>query len=431
MNYEFLNITDLPTINELPNPFIDYSGKEITTVNQWKDQREYLKQMLAHYLYGHMPVDSGQTKGNVIFSRLVYSGKAIAETVQITCGPIGEIHFNVDIIRPYVKKKIPVFIFNQPKGRHGSPIEEEIVCQHEYAIAEFDREQLAPDGPEAKECCLAKTWPKCDWGVIAMWAWGHSRIADYLLTTDWCDTSKMIVTGHSRGGKAALCAAIYDERIAICAPNGSGCGGCGCFRYLGSRYGEGIGLCETAGSIFAMAPYWWSKNFAYFGAQNPALSKLSIKELNTSMSNQNMQVIFDNLGITAQENKLPFDMHTARALIAPRAIISTDALGDMWSNTYGTQINWLAAQEVFDFLNVPNNNAIHFREGSHDFQSLDWQVIINYCDMLFYGEESKNIQYFNSLPNSANIEEKMQFQLDFKSIRHLHYSWSNPHMNSI
>ena len=51
---------------------------------------------------------------------------------------------------------------------------------------------------------------------------------DYLFTTDWADTDKIIATGHSRGGKVALCAAIYDERIALCAPNGSGCGGAGC-----------------------------------------------------------------------------------------------------------------------------------------------------------------------------------------------------------
>ena len=46
-------------------------------------------------------------------------------------------------------------------------------------------------------------------------------------TTDWADTDKIIATGHSRGGKVALCAAIYDERIALGAPNGSGCGGAG------------------------------------------------------------------------------------------------------------------------------------------------------------------------------------------------------------
>ena len=35
------------------------------------------------------------------------------------------------------------------------------------------------------------------------------------------DVKKMVATGHSRGGKTALCAGIYDERIAITAPNSS------------------------------------------------------------------------------------------------------------------------------------------------------------------------------------------------------------------
>ena len=38
------------------------------------------------------------------------------------------------------------------------------------------------------------------------------------------DMKRTVVTGHSRGGKTALCAGIYDERIAITAPNSSGTG---------------------------------------------------------------------------------------------------------------------------------------------------------------------------------------------------------------
>ena len=101
---------------------------------------------------------------------------------------------------------------------------------------EFDKEQLAPDNGDAINGVVAKAFPECDWGAIAMWAWGHSRLVDYLFTTDWADTDKIIATGHSRGGKVALCAAIYDERIALCAPNGSGCGaGSGSYWRIGGN----------------------------------------------------------------------------------------------------------------------------------------------------------------------------------------------------
>ena len=225
MEYYFRKKDDLPSIPELPDPFEKPDGSRVMTPEEWPAQREYLKELLAHYLYGHMPKDSGVTKGEVVFSRPVYNGKAVAETIKLTAGRKGEVVFYADLIRPVKEGRVPVFTWNQFTGRHGSPAEEEIVCRRGYAIMEFDKEQLAPDNGDAINGVVAKAFPECDWGAIAMWAWGHSRLVDYLFTTDWADTDKIIATGHSRGGKVALCAAIYDERIALCAPNGSGCGG--------------------------------------------------------------------------------------------------------------------------------------------------------------------------------------------------------------
>ena len=59
--------------------------------------------------------------------------------------------------------------------------------------------------------------------------------------------SKTVVTGHSRMGKAALCCGIYDERAAVVAPAGSGCGGMASMRLSGCRLGENIGLSERIG----------------------------------------------------------------------------------------------------------------------------------------------------------------------------------------
>ncbi len=58
-------------------------------------------------------------------------------------------------------------------------------------------------------------YPEHDWGAIAAWAWGYPLLIDAFERMDCIDASRVISTGHSRGGKAALCAAIYDERIAI------------------------------------------------------------------------------------------------------------------------------------------------------------------------------------------------------------------------
>ena len=52
-------------------------------------------------------------------------------------------------------------------------------------------------------------YPGYDWGVLAGWAWGASRIADYLETDPAIDKTKLIITGASRTGKSAMVAARF------------------------------------------------------------------------------------------------------------------------------------------------------------------------------------------------------------------------------
>ena len=48
---------------------------------------------------------------------------------------------------------------------------------------------------------------------------------DYLVSDKDVDGRRIVVTGHSRLGKAALVAAAFDERIALAIPHQAGCGG--------------------------------------------------------------------------------------------------------------------------------------------------------------------------------------------------------------
>ena len=226
--YDFSPKSELKAIHELPDPFLKPDGTRVQTREEWPEQREYLKAMLTHYLYGTMPPPPGNTRGKVTFSRKVYNGRAIAETVHITCGPKDAVQFDCELIRPAKEGKVPVITWNQFKDRHGSPDEEDAVLNHGYAIIEFEKEQLAQDNANAIHGPLAKAYPGYTWGAIAMWAWAQSRVVDYLATTEYADMDRIVATGHSRGGKVTLCAAIYDERFALCAASGSGCGGAGC-----------------------------------------------------------------------------------------------------------------------------------------------------------------------------------------------------------
>ena len=98
--YEFLPKSQLTPIHELPDPFLKPDGTRVSSVAEWPEQSEYIKAMLTHYLYGTMPPAPGNTKGEVLYSYPVYSGKAVAELIRITCGPNDCIAFNCNMIRP-------------------------------------------------------------------------------------------------------------------------------------------------------------------------------------------------------------------------------------------------------------------------------------------------------------------------------------------
>lgn len=166
------------------------------------------------------------------------------------------------------------------------------------------------------------------------------------------------MTGHSRGGKTALLAGALDERITLVAPNGSGCGGAACYRIQG-KDSETLEII-TRPDRFC---YWFQPRFRTFAGK---------------------------------ESQLPFDQHFLKALVAPRALLSTDALGDHWANPPGTQATYLAVMPVFEFLGVPQKNGIHYREGKHEHNAEDWNALLDFADLQFFGKPSQRA--FNQTP---------------------------------
>jgi len=71
--------------------------------------------------------------------------------------------------------------------------------------------------------------------------------------------------------------------------------------------------------------------------------------------------------------------------VAPRGLVSMEALGDIWANPTGTYQTYDAAREVYRFLGAEERIGIVFREGDHEHGPADWQAFLDFADWQFKG----------------------------------------------
>jgi hypothetical protein len=160
-----------------------------------------------------------------------------------------------------------------------------------------------------------------DWGALRAWAWGASRVLDYVSHDPDIDASHIGIEGVSRYGKAALITMAFDQRFAMVLVGSSGEGGAKPHR---RNFGEAVESLTAAGEY-----HWMAGNFLKYGASEAR-------------------------GGAKTPGDLPVDSNELIALCAPRLTFisyGSPAAGDaQWLDQQGSYMATVSAGKVFHLL---------------------------------------------------------------------------------
>jgi hypothetical protein len=339
---------ELSPQHELPDLFRFENGGLVRNQEDWRRRRSEIAASIVDIEYGGLPPTPIKTTA-VELHRSTANRFMDATFVQYRVSMVEapSFGFRLDVLIPAGQGPFSVVLTGDACWRYVTDEITKEVLARGHILAQFSRVDIVPDnGNWARNEGLYLVFPEGHYGALSAWAWGYHRCVDVLRTLPEVDPNRIAVVGHSRGGKTALLAGATDERIALTAENQSGCGGAGCFRWKGPQ-------CETIKNILDAFPGW-------FG---PGLKNY-----------------------VGREESLPFDQHSLKALVAPRPLLSTEALDDLWANPSGTWQAHQAAREIYRFLGAEKKLGIRFRPGTHDHTLADWIAFLDFMAWHFEGK---------------------------------------------
>jgi hypothetical protein len=375
----------------LPAALIAEDGRPVTDARGWRKRRAELLHLFEQSIYGVAPAPLRQRYLLDEQSKSALGGLAVRRQVTILLdGRRGGPQMRVLLYLPArATGRVPVFVGPNFHGnqainadpaiaitpswvvpasgiRKGSatvqsrgidaaewPIE--TIIRAGYGVATYFTGDLYPDdesrrGDSIQPYFRTSASDPARWGAISTWAWGLSRVYDYLATDRAVDPRRVIVFGHSRYGKAALWAGARDERFAMVIANDSGEGGASLYR---RNFGE---------TIRVMNSYWFAPRFKTYAER---------------------------------EEALPVDAHELIALVAPRPVYIAAATEDWWSDPKGQFLAAKGAEPVYRLLGaggldsaempVPDRSiqsriGYHIRTGPHAVTASDWAHFLVFAD---------------------------------------------------
>ncbi len=255
---------------------------------------------------------------------------------------------------------------NDSRGKAASQWQVEKILSHGYALATAYYGDIEPDFSGAMEQGIRALflqpgqtrWPADSWGALGAWAWGLSRIADYLQSDPAIDSKHIAIFGFSRLGKAALWAAAQDHRFELVLSNESGVGGASLYRAKSA---------ETIDHLNTAFPHWFCANFhQYMG----------------------------------HPERLPVDGNLLLSLIAPRPLYVGSAEQDTFSCPPAEFLSTVLASKVYRLLGkralggnehmppvnqpaIEGDVAYHVRTGKHNVTEFDWEQYLHFMDLHF------------------------------------------------
>jgi hypothetical protein len=384
-------VKDLPVRKEMPDALTMADGTKITTPEQWRQRREEMKRILEFYELGHSPPPPGNVRGEELQSGPVLHGAANFRLVHLKFGPGEKLEMDIAIFTPapgdgpfptvinpsfsptpgtaVTSNRFPAATNSAARvtgvaSPEGAARGFSNLLQRGYAIVTYRYTQCGEDNANFRKSSFYPAYPECDWGVLAGWAWGLSRVVDYLETQPFADQTKLIALGHSRLGKLVMVATAFDERISLGAPAGSSGAGTGAYRFCGPGRGGKEGIEDM------------TRKFPYYFA--PRLKDF-----------------------TGQMEKLPFDAHWFVALAAPRPWISVEGTDDQNCVPNAVRQTVLAARPVYAFLGADTNRVgVNYEPHRHALTPGDWTAALDFADQQLRG--MKVARRFDQFPPETN-----------------------------
>ena len=343
-NEKIIKITDYKVLGELPDPFLKKDGSRVSTPEDFDEHKKTLYKDVVELQYGKQPPKPE-------FLEVEYLSKSRGGfTYRIITGRRDyPVSFTLKLFLPEDRsKKYPVIVDGDLCFDYAFDNEYRAAALDSgVALAFFNRTELAPDLKEAgKNGPLYKCYPEYDFGALGAWAWGYSRVVDALIALDMFDNDWITFTGHSRGGKTAMLAGVLDERARIVAPNETNAGSCSCYRiHMKAINEDGVEKpSETLADLVNKFGFWLGPKMAEY---------------------------------TECEEKLPFDAHFLKAMVAPRTLIVAEAASDIWTNPIGTWMTTQAAKEVYKLYGKEEALYWYFRYGYHYHKPEDIAMVVS------------------------------------------------------